>query len=304
MMQKYIVDKDSASDRIDNYLIGILDISRSKIQKLISTNDILVNDNKVKNSYLLKENDIITVNEQKDLETEIRPEKMDIDIVYEDDDVIVVNKDNDVVVHPASYSESGTLVNGLLYHFKNLSDINGELRPGIVHRLDSFTTGLLVVAKNNVAHEVLAKQFSNRTPVRKYYALVWGVINNDTGTIDAPIGRDINNRKKQAVTSINSKQAITHFKVIKRFKEVTLIEASLETGRTHQIRVHFNYIKHPIVNDPVYGRKKIIDKTGQCLHAKKIGFTHPTTGKHLEFDSELPTCFKNIMESFMTKSDE
>ncbi|MDD2181257.1 MAG: RluA family pseudouridine synthase [Bacilli bacterium] len=303
-MIKYLVDNKFENERIDSYLIKVLNISRSKIQKLIKTKKILVNNVIVKNSYSLKKDDVIYVLDIEDEEFEIGPEIMDLNIVYEDDDIIIVNKDNGVVVHPAFGNKSGTLVNGLLHQFKDLSDINGEFRPGIVHRIDSFTTGLIVVAKNNEAHEELAKQLRNKMMTRKYYALVWGVINNDTGTIDAPIGRDINNRKKQAVTSVNSKSAVTHFKVIKRFDEVTLIEASLETGRTHQIRVHFEYIKHPIVNDQVYGRKKTIDDTGQCLHAKTLGFKHPRTKKYIEFDSELPSCFINIMETFIIKTDK
>ena len=205
-MQRYIVDSKFVQKRIDTYLIDVLKLSRNKIQKLINTSDILVNNSKVKSSYLLKEDDVITIKQQVGKELEVNPEKIDINIVYEDDDIIVINKDNGMVVHPALGNEKGTLVNGLLYYYDHLSDINGELRPGIVHRIDSFTTGLLVVAKNNEAHQELAKQLKDRTMVRKYYALVWGVINNDTGTIDAPIGRDINNRKRQTVTSINSKK--------------------------------------------------------------------------------------------------
>ncbi|HPF83393.1 MAG TPA: RluA family pseudouridine synthase, partial [Bacilli bacterium] len=196
--------------------------------------------------------------------------------------------------HPAVGNYHNTLVNGLLYHSKELSDINGEFRPGIVHRIDAYTTGLLMVAKNNKAHESLAHQLENKTIYRIYYALVWGVINNDTGTIDAPIGRDIKDRKKMAVISDNSKEAVTHFTVLERYKNATLIELKLETGRTHQIRVHMKYIGHPVVNDSVYSNKKLFDNSGQCLHAKKIGFIHPTTNKYLEFDSELPECFTNI----------
>ena len=297
-MKKYLVDSQFHNERIDSYLIKVLNISRSKIQKLIKDKKILVNNKAVKSSYLLKETDLINVFDIEDDELEVLPENLELDIVYEDDDLVIINKENGVVVHPAFGNKNGTLVNGLVHQFKHLSDINGELRPGIVHRIDSFTTGLLVVAKNNGAHEELAKQLRDKTMTRKYYALVWGVINNDTGTIDAPTGRDNNNRKKQTVTAINSKSAKTHFKVIKRFDQVTLIEASLETGRTHQIRVHFEYIKHPVVNDPVYGRKKTIDDTGQCLHAKTLGFIHPKTQKYIEFDSELPSCFINIMEKF------
>lgn len=298
-MREIIIDSDSEDIRIDVYLIDILETSRSQIQKLIKSGNILVNNNKVKNGYLLKENDVITINNSTiDSELKIKPEKLDLDIVYEDDDVIVINKANGMVVHPGCGNHSGTLVNALLYYYKELSDVNGELRPGIVHRLDAYTTGLLVVAKNNNAHQALAKQLSDKTMSRKYYALVWGVIKNDSGTIDAPIGRDAKERKKFAVTATNSKPAITHFKVLKRFKEVTLVEVALQTGRTHQIRVHFNFIGHPVVNDPVYGGRKVLDGTGQCLHAKKIGFYHPTTNEYLEFESELPECFVNIMNRF------
>ena len=223
------------------------------------------------------------------------PEKMDLDIVYEDDDIIVVNKENGVVVHPAVGNKSGTLVNGLLYHSK-LSDINGEFRPGIVHRIDAYTTGLLVVAKNNEAHLSLAKQLEEKTTTRKYIALVHGIINTDTGTIDAPIGRDLSDRKKMAVTDINAKNAVTHFKVIERYKDTTLIELKLETGRTHQIRVHMAYIGYPVVNDPVYGKRKLIDSTGQCLHAATLGFMHPRTNQYMEFTCPLPECFNNILK--------
>lgn len=283
--------------RIDRYLVENLDYSRSKIEKLIKNKDILVNDKEIKKSYILKENDIITINEIIEEEIEVLPEKMDLDIVYEDDDVIVVNKANGVVVHPGAGNYNHTLVNGLMYHSK-LSSINGEFRPGIVHRIDAYTTGLLMVAKNDKAHINLAKQLEEKTTYRKYVALVWGVINTDTGTIDAPIGRDKSDRKKMTVTDINAKEAITHFKVLERYANTTLIELQLETGRTHQIRVHMNYIGYPIVNDPVYGKRKIIDDTGQCLHAKELGFIHPTTGKYMEFTSELPDCFINILKMF------
>lgn len=295
-MQEYIVNK--AGERIDNYLANITELSRTKISKMIKENKILVNDKKIKTSYTLKENDIIKMEEYVEEELNLEPEKMDLAIVYEDKDVIVVNKANGIVVHPAVGNTKHTLVNGLLYHSKELSDINGEFRPGIVHRIDAYTTGLLMVAKNNYAHEFLAHQLEEKTTTRKYVALVWGVINTDTGTIDAPIGRDVNDRKKMTVTDINAKEAITHFKVLERYSSTTLIELQLETGRTHQIRVHMNYIGYPVVNDPVYGRRKIIDETGQCLHAKTLGFIHPKTKEYMEFDSELPSCFINILNKF------
>ena len=293
-MQEIIVEIND--ERIDTFLAKTLDISRSKAAKMIEDN-VLVNNKKVKNSYLVKENDKISITEYEEEEIKAIPEKMGLDIVYEDDDVIVVNKENGIVVHPAIGNTHHTLVNGLLYHSKELSSKNGEFRPGIVHRIDAYTTGLLMIAKNDKAHDFLAKQLNEKTVHRKYIALVWGVINNDTGTIDAPIGRDNLDRKKMAVVS-GGKEAITHFKVLKRYKNATLIELKLETGRTHQIRVHMNYIGYPVVNDPVYGRRKLIDNTGQCLHAKELGFIHPTTKKYMEFSCELPVCFTNILKKF------
>jgi 23S rRNA pseudouridine1911/1915/1917 synthase len=293
---KFIVDVDGV--RIDNYLADKMAKSRSKVQAMIKSNCVTVNSNIVKSNYIVKVNDVIDVTALEDEELSIAPSKMDLDIVYEDDDVIVVNKANGVVVHPAVGNGSGTLVNGLLYHSKDLSGVNGTFRPGIVHRIDKDTTGLLMIAKNDYAHEFLAKQLEEKTTHRVYVALVWGVIPNDTGEIDAPIGRDSTDRKKMTVTSVNSKHAVTHFRVLKRFKDATLVELKLETGRTHQIRVHMNYIGHPIVNDPVYGRRKIIDDSGQCLHAKELGFVHPRTLKMMMFDSELPECFTNILKKF------
>ena len=288
-----IVNNENANTRLDHYLANNTEFSRSKITNLIKDGKILVNGKNVKTGYLIKENDIIEINyEEEELKAE--PEKMDLDIVYEDNDVIVVNKANKVVVHPACGNRSGTLVNGLLYHSKNLSSINGEFSPGIVHRIDADTTGLLMIAKNDKAHKILADQLKEKTTHRVYYALVWGVINNETGTVDAPIGRDPKDRKKIAVTPDNSKEAITHFRVIERYKNATLIELKLETGRTHQIRVHMKYIGHPVVNDPVYSNKPLFDDSGQCLHAKELGFIHPTTNEFMKFDSELPECFIKI----------
>lgn len=288
----------NGGERLDSYLISCLDKSRSKIQSMIKNGNILVNGNVVKSSYVVKDDDVIDVTDVQEEVISALPEKMDLDIVYEDADVIVVNKANGIVVHPAVGNTSGTLVNGLMYHSNSLSSINGSFRPGIVHRIDRDTTGLLMVAKNDKAHEILAKQLEEKKTRRVYWALVWGVIKEDTGTIDAPIGRDSSDRKKMAVTATNSKHAVTHFKVLERYKEATLIELNLETGRTHQIRVHMNYIGHPVVNDPVYGRRKIIDDSGQCLHAKMLGFVHPTSGKEMIFDSELPECFVNILNKF------
>ena len=279
--------------RLDNYLTNILEVSRSQVTKMIKNDEILVNGKKVKPGFILKESDIISVDHEE--VDDLKPEKMDLDIVYEDDDVLVINKANGVVVHPGAGNHKLTLVNGLLYHTE-LSDKDSE-RPGIVHRIDAYTTGLLMVAKNNKAHEVLASELALKKTYRKYVALVWGVIESDSGEIDAPIGRSKNDRKKMAVRA-DGKNAITHFKVLKRFDNATLIELQLETGRTHQIRVHMDYIGHPLVNDPVYGNRKLLDNTGQCLHAKELGFTHPRTGKYMHFDSELPECFVNILKKF------
>lgn len=294
-MDNIIINNSENNKRIDLYLIDKIDMSRSKIQDKLKKGEILVNEKQVKSSYILKENDVISFNIEEKIDTDIEPENIPLDIVYEDNDVIVVNKKNGMVVHPAPGNNHGTLVNALLYQSKNLSKVNGEFRPGIVHRIDAYTTGLLMVAKNDRAHEILAKQLEEKTTTRKYVALVWGVIEHDTGTIDAPIGRDEKDRKKMAVTSLNSKKAITHFRVLERYKNASLIELQLETGRTHQIRVHMNYIGYPVVNDPVYGRRKLINNDGQCLHAKTLGFVHPTTGKYMEFTSELPDKFINIL---------
>lgn len=290
---KYQVSE--AGIRLDSFLAESMDISRSSVLKTIKSGEVLVNGKVSKGGYIVRLDDEICVNHV-DEDMDIVPEKMDLDIVYEDDDVIVVNKANGVVVHPAPGNYHGTLVNGLLYHSK-LSDKNGEFRPGIVHRIDAYTTGLLMVAKNNKAHDILAKELADKKTYRKYVALVWGVIPNDTGLIDAPIGRSLNDRKKMAINP-DGKDAITHFKVLKRFKDVTLIELKLETGRTHQIRVHMDYIGHPVVNDPVYGKRKRIDESGQCLHAKELGFIHPSSGEYMQFNSELPEKFINIMNYF------
>jgi 23S rRNA pseudouridine1911/1915/1917 synthase len=254
-----VIDRDT-NDRIDSYLSTELDFSRSKVVKMIKNGEILVNDKPTKNSYVLKSGDSVTVMEHEEDPMNVEPENIPLDIVYEDNDVIVVNKPNGMVVHPAVGNNHGTLVNALLYHAKTLSTINGSFRPGIVHRIDADTTGLLMVAKNDKAHEILADELSKKETTRKYIALVWGVINEDTATIDAPIGRDMKDRKKMAVTAVNSKEAVTHLRVLKRYKDATLIELKLETGRTHQIRIHSAYIGHPIIGDTMYGDENSIDK--------------------------------------------
>ena len=303
MKEKIKIDVTDVDNqvRIDKYLSGLdeLNFTRNKVQKLIDENNVLVNDKIVKNSYKIVNGDVINIYDD-ETSVNIKPEKMDIDIVYEDDDLMVINKKSGVVVHPAPGNYSGTLVNGLIYKSKNLSQINGEFRPGIVHRIDKDTSGLLIVAKNDNAHAILADELKEKKIKRKYIALVEGVINHDTGTIDAPIGRSVNDRKKMSVTSINSKEAITHFKVLERYKNASLLECILDTGRTHQIRVHMKYINHPIVNDPVYG-KNLYGDFGQMLHAKEIEFIHPTTKEKMKFTCELPEEFLNILNKYKNK---
>lgn len=295
---KFKIEDEKDLIRLDKFLIDKLKISRSKLQQMVKQNLVLVNDKDVKNSYVLKINDVVKVIGELSIKTDVLPEKMDLNIVYEDDDLMVINKPSGLVVHPAAGHFTGTLVNGLLYYTSNLSHENGELRPGIVHRIDKDTSGLLIVAKNDMAHENLAKQLKCKTLSRKYIALVNGRINHDTGTIDAPIGRDTYDRKKMMVTDVNSKEAITNFKVLDRYKNTSLIECELKTGRTHQIRVHMNYIGHPIINDPVYGPNKKTTLFGQMLHAKEISFIHPKTGKKMTFKCDVPDEFNEILMNY------
>ena len=283
--------------RIDIYLTKNTSFSRTKIQKLIKDGNILVNNCSVSSNYKVKEKDIIEILDGGEEVIDTIPEKMDLDIVYEDDYLLIINKKSGVVVHPAVGNYNHTLVNGLLYHFQNLSNKN-TVRPGIVHRLDKDTSGVMVVAKDDKTHELLSDMIKHKKIERKYIALVWGVIKHEKGTINAPIGRDFSNRQKYTVTDVNSKEAITHFRVIKRFKNATLVECLLETGRTHQIRVHFTYIGHPIVNDPLYGNRKIINDFGQMLHSKSIRFIHPITKKELYFEVDVPSEFKKILNDF------
>lgn len=283
--------------RIDIYLTKNTSFSRTKIQKLIKDGNILVNNCSVSSNYKVKEKDIIEILDGGEEVIDTIPEKMDLDIVYEDDYLLIINKKSGVVVHPAVGNYNHTLVNGLLYHFQNLSNKN-TIRPGIVHRLDKDTSGVMVVAKDDKTHELLSDMIKHKKIERKYVALVWGVIKHEKGTINAPIGRDFSNRQKYTVTDVNSKEAITHFRVIKRFKNATLVECLLETGRTHQIRVHFTYIGHPIVNDPLYGNRKIINDFGQMLHSKSIRFIHPITKKKLYFEVDVPSEFKKILNDF------
>ena len=294
---KLVVETDD-NTRIDTYLSSNeeVDLTRAKIQTLIKNGNILVNNKPIKNSYKVQNGDEIVINYVEE-NLDIKPEDIKLDIVYEDDDVIVVNKESGMVVHPAVGNTSGTLVNALM-GYSELSKVNDEFRPGIVHRIDKDTSGLLLVAKNDKAHLFLEEELKEHKIVRTYVALVHGVIKHDTGEIDAPIGRDKQDRKKMAVTSENSKTAITHFKVLERYKNTTLIECKLETGRTHQIRVHMKYIGYPIVNDPMYSRDRNIDGFGQMLHAKSIEFTHPRTKEKMTFNCDVPKKFKEILQKY------
>lgn len=293
-----IIDESLINLRLDKSLSILKEqFSRSKIQEYIDNELILVNGKIEKSSYKIKLNDEIIINDIPQTEYDLIPENIPLDIIYEDDDILVINKQKGLVVHPGAGVNSGTLANALKYHIDHLSSLNGTYRPGIVHRIDKDTTGLLIVAKNDYAHKFLSDQLVDHTLSRKYYALVLGKISEDNGKIIAPIGRDKNNRQKMCVDLINGKEAITNFKVIKRFKLYTLVECKLQTGRTHQIRVHFEYINHPVIGDEIYGKgnRKLIND-GQLLHAFEISFIHPTTKKLMTFNAPIPKRFKNIID--------
>ncbi len=282
--------------RIDKYLASNTDFSRSLIGKMLEDKAILLNGKSVKASHKVSLNDVIDIDDNYVKDDYIEPNKMDLNIVYEDNDIIVINKPSGVVVHPGCGNKNNTLVNGLKYYTTNLSDTNGEERPGIVHRIDKDTSGLLLVAKTNIAHEVLANQFKNKEVKREYLALIKGVFPHNSATIDAPIGRDKLDRKKMTVTSENSKKAITHLKVIKRYKKYTLVSLILDTGRTHQIRVHMKYIGYPIYNDPVY-TNDVTTPFGQFLHSYKMDFNHPITKEKMHFECPLPSEFQEFIDS-------
>lgn len=290
-----LISVDEKSDiRLDKYLIDILNISRSRIQKLIEEEKILVNDAIVKSSHIVRVDDEIKIEDIVEESNDVLPVKMELNIVYEDKYLLVINKPSGMVVHPSIGHYNDTLVNGLMYHY-NLSNDNN--RAGIVHRIDKDTSGLLLIAKDDDTHYYLSKEIQKRNVNRIYIALVSGVILHDTGTIDAPIGRDLNDRKRMCVTDINSKNAITNFKVLKRYKTATLVECKLDTGRTHQIRVHMKYIGYPIINDSVYG-KQITNDYGQMLHAKTIGFNHPITKEYMEFSVDAEKEFYEILKKY------
>jgi len=288
------IDEDNSGLRVDAYLALNTPLSRSSIQKLIKENKVFVNSNNCKTSYKTEVNDLIEFEYEEVSFTDIKPADIPIDIVYEDEDIIVVNKQKGLVVHPAPGNYDNTLVNALLFKCKSLSDVNGFFRPGIVHRIDKDTSGLLVVAKNNNAHMFLAEQLKDKTCFRKYYAIVKGTIENNEGQINAPIGRNPNDRQKMMVTDKSSKEAITEFKVIKRVANSTVLDVKLLTGRTHQIRVHMAYIHHPVLNDLRYG-KADIDESGQYLHAYYLSFIHPSTKQRVEFTTDMPNYMKEYI---------
>ena len=296
-MEKVIVSENDNLKRLDVYLTDYTKESRNFILKNIKNGNILVNGNIVKGGYSLKTNDVIEIGDLK-VDTSIVGENIPLDILYEDNDIMVVNKKSGMVVHPGNGNYSGTLVNALIGYTDDLSDEGGSERVGIVHRIDKDTSGILLIAKTNEAHRILSDDFKNKRIKRKYLALVHGVIDNNKGKIVAPIGRSKVDRKKMCVTDENSKNAITNFTVLERYKNATLIECILETGRTHQIRVHMEYINHPIVNDPLYGKRKLINDYGQMLHAEYLGFNHPITGKFMEFYKEPEKEFNDILEMF------
>ncbi|MBQ3241937.1 MAG: RluA family pseudouridine synthase [Oscillospiraceae bacterium] len=298
------VTPEESGTRIDRFLADrLLDQTRSFIQKSIENHAVLIGNQPCNKSDKVKTGDVVSIEIPEPVEDKALPENIPLHIIYEDDDLLVVNKAKGMVVHPAPGNPSGTLVNALLYHCKgNLSGINGVIRPGIVHRIDKDTSGLLIVAKNDKAHQHLAAQIAEHSFTREYEAVVYGKLKEQRGTVNAPIGRSKNDRKKMAVTFENSRDAVTHYEVIEEKQGFTHIRCRLETGRTHQIRVHMASLGHPVAGDPVYGPKKVIEKLGgQCLHAKKIGFIHPSTGAYLEFDSELPAYFKSFLAGIPQK---
>ncbi len=299
----FSIDSANAKTRLDKALCDLLDISRKRAADLIDQERVMVNGKLPKASTKLQEGDTLVVDMPPAESMEVLPEEMDLDIVYEDSDIIVINKPKGLVVHPAPGHYSHTLVNGLLAHCHDLSGINGVMRPGIVHRIDKDTSGLIVAAKNDLAHESLAKQMAEKTAKRTYLAIVHHPFSHTIGTINAPIGRDEKDRQKMGVTAKNSKPAITHFTVLENFKDFAYIECKLETGRTHQIRVHMAYIKHPVAGDPKYGPRKTLEANGQLLHAYKLELIHPRTGEKMEFEAPLDPTFATILQDLRQGED-
>ena len=292
--------EDQKNIRIDKFLTTQLeDFSRSKVQQLISEGLVLVNEEEIKANYKIENGDTITVTIPEPEEIDIKSEDIPLEIIFEDEDIVIINKTQGMVVHPGAGNPDGTLVNALLYHIDDLSGINGEIRPGIVHRLDKDTSGILVVAKNDTAHVHLSEQLQNRTVKRTYWAIVHDQIPHEHGTVDAPIGRDPNDRQKFTVIK-DGKEAITHFKVLEHFEKYTFVEISLETGRTHQIRVHFNYIKHPVAGDEIYGPRKTLKGKGQFLHARALEFIHPRINEVMRFEADLPEIFEKNLATLRT----
>ena len=287
---------EQKSGRVDKYLTTELDtMSRSKVQNLIADGYVIVNGETIKANYKLETGDKVEVFVPEPEAVDVEAEDISLDIIYEDKDIVLINKAQGMVVHPGAGNPNGTLVNALLFHIKDLSGINGEIRPGIVHRLDKDTSGILMVAKNDEAHVNLSEQLQNRTVKRIYWALVHGVLPHEHGTINAPIGRDPKDRQKFTVIK-GGKEAISHFRVLERIQKFSLMEVSLETGRTHQIRVHLNYIDHPVAGDKIYGPKKSLEGNGQFLHARMLEFTHPRTGETMSFEAELPALFEETLD--------
>ena len=299
-MENYLFEiQENQQMRLDKYLAEQFpEQTRSYLQKLIKEGQVLVNGKTVKSGYQLSKGDEVSVTIPEPKELDVEPQKMELDIVYEDEDVILINKPKGMVVHPAPGHTTDTLVNGLLYHCKdNLSGINGVARPGIVHRIDRDTTGILIVCKNDMSHNSIAAQLKEHSINRRYRALVHGNLKEDTGTVEGPIGRHPVDRKKMAINERNGKPAVTHYTVLERFGNYTLIECKLETGRTHQIRVHMTSIGHPLVGDELYGPAKCPFKLqGQCLHAMVLGFVHPRTGEYMEFSADLPEYFEDLLK--------
>jgi 23S rRNA pseudouridine1911/1915/1917 synthase len=301
--QEWLVSEEQAGDRVDKYVAESLEdgVSRTQVQDWIKTGNVRVNGSIVKPNYKLQAGDAITAIPPEAEEAAIEPEDIPLDIAYEDSDVIVINKPRGMVVHPALGHRSGTVVNALMFHCKDLSGINGVMRPGIVHRIDKDTSGLIMAAKNDLAHASLAEQLKAHTVIRKYVALVHGNMPHDQGTVDAPIGRDPHDRKMFTVTSKGGKESVTHFAVLERLDDYTLLELRLETGRTHQIRVHMKYIGYPLAGDPIYGRAKTVPLNGQALHAAMLGFEHPRTGESMLFEAQVPEDMEQILHNLRTR---